>query len=146
MSSKSLNSNDIKAEALRLGFFACGIAKAEPVDAGVAASFSHWLTEGGNADMGYMTNYLDKRLDPRLLMEGARSIISVAMNYTPAARPAEGEYQLAAYALGKDYHDVVKDHLRQLAAHFGWKDALHNEDGNAHKCRIFVDSGPILER
>ena len=146
MSSKSLNSNDIKAEALRLGFFACGIAKAEPVDAGVAASFSHWLTEGGNADMGYMTNYLDKRLDPRLLMEGARSIISVAMNYTPAARPAEGEYQLAAYALGKDYHDVVKDRLRQLAAHLGWKDALHNEDGNAHKCRIFVDSGPILER
>lgn len=146
MSSKSLNSNDIKAEALRLGFFACGIAKAEPVDAGVAASFSLWLTEGGNADMGYMTNYLDKRLDPRLLMEGARSIISVAMNYTPAARPAEGEYQLAAYALGKDYHDVVKDRLRQLAAHFGWKDALHNEDGNARKCRIFVDSGPILER
>lgn len=85
MNSKSLNkqdlTNEIKAEALRLGFFACGIARAEHVDKATTDHINRWLKEGKYANMEYMANYTDKRLDPRLLMEGAKSIICVALNY-----------------------------------------------------------------
>ena len=82
-------SHRIKAEALRLGFSACGIAKAEPVDEETARAFRNWLRQGGHATMQYMENYEDKRLDPRLLMPGVKSIISVALNYTPET-PVKG--------------------------------------------------------
>ena len=104
-------SHEIKAEALRLGFSACGIARAEPVDEATAAAFREWLQSGGHATMQYMENYEDKRLDPRLLMPGVKSIISVALNYTPET-PVKG---FANYAIGKDYHDIVKQKLHQLA-------------------------------
>ena len=104
-------SHRIKAEALRLGFSACGIAKAEPVDEETARAFRNWLRQGGHATMQYMENYEDKRLDPRLLMPGVKSIISVALNYTPET-PVKG---FANYAIGKDYHDIVKQKLHQLA-------------------------------
>ena len=73
-------SREIKAEALRLGFSACGIAKAESVDAEAAKAFQSWIQRGGHATMQYMENYEDKRLDPRMLMPGVKSIISVALN------------------------------------------------------------------
>ena len=139
----------IKTEAQSLGFFACGIAKAAPVDEATAAHLHKWLEDGGNADMEYMAGYTDKRLDPRLLMNGLKSIVSVALNYTPAQSMPKEEFQFAAYALGKDYHDIVKSKLRQLAAHFGFQDELHLSDDatdDAPRCRIFVDSGPVLER
>ena len=128
-------SNDIKAEALRLGFFACGIARAEPVDDAVAASFRKWLRQGGHAGMGYMDNHTDMRLDPRLLMPEVKSIISVALNYAPAERIPEGQPQLAVYAYGQDYHDVVKQKLHQLALSMG-----------VGCYRAFCDSAPVLER
>ena len=99
-------SNRIKAEALSLGFSACGIARAEAVSPDVAEGFTAWLSNGGHATMAYMENHLEKRLDPRLLVPGTKSIVSVALNYAPAQRLPEGEYQIAAYALGQDYHDV----------------------------------------
>ncbi len=139
-------SNDIKAEAKNLGFFACGIAKAEPVAESVANRLKEWLEKGENADMAYMSNYTDKRIDPRLLMPGLKSIVSVALNYAPSQTLPEGEYQFAAYALGLDYHDIVKEKLRALAEKFGFEDELHSINPNAHHCRIFVDSGPVLER
>jgi epoxyqueuosine reductase len=139
-------SNNIKAEAINLGFFACGIAQAAPVDEKVAEALKHWLDKGGNAGMSYMNNYTDKRLDPRLLMDGVKSIVSVAMNYTPAHPMPEEGYQFAAYALGQDYHDVMKEKLRLLASKFGFEDELHSNNPNANHCRIFVDSGPVLER
>ncbi len=108
-------SESIKAEAKNLGFFACGIAKAAPVEPGIAAAFDEWLAQGGNADMAYMANHTDKRMDPRLLMPGVRSIVSVALSYVPPQRIPDGELQLAAYAYGYDYHDVMKDKLRRLA-------------------------------
>lgn len=126
---------DIKSEACNLGFFACGIAKAEPVDGAVARSLKRWLAEGDNAGMAYMNNYTDKRLDPRLLVPGVKSIISVAMNYAPADHIPEGEYQLAAYAYGQDYHDIVKARLHMLAARCGFENY-----------RVFCDSAPVLER
>ena len=134
MSSKS--SHEIKAEALRLGFSACGIAKAEPVDAETAGAFQNWLHKGGHATMQYMENYEDKRLDPRLLMPGVKSIISVALNYTPA-RPVAG---IANYAIGKDYHDIVKQKLHQLAHSSLF--TLHS----SFNYRAFADSAPVLER
>lgn len=87
--------------------------------------------------MHYLENNMEKRLDPTLLLEGARSIVVVAMNYAPSRRFPDDEYQIAAYALGKDYHDVMKERLQQLTANpsFDWGE---------HK--LCVDTVPILER
>ncbi|MBM6992196.1 MAG: tRNA epoxyqueuosine(34) reductase QueG [Prevotella sp.] len=134
-------SNDIKAEAKRLGFFACGIAKADRVSDEEEIRLRTWLQQGMNADMDWMNNYLDKRLDPRLLMDGLQSIVSVAMSYVPAKRPPKEEPQLAAYALGQDYHDVVKQRLRELALF-----VYGPENIDQARFRVFVDSGPVLER
>jgi epoxyqueuosine reductase len=143
MNSKSSNnqtlcdklSQRIKAEALSLGFSACGISHAEPVDGRTAENFKHWLGEGLQAEMNYMSNYLDKRLDPCLLMEGAKSIISVALNYYPARRIPDDQYQIALYAYGRDYHDVMKEKLQQLAIRAGLT-----------RYRAFCDTAPVLER
>ena len=146
-------SNDIKAEAKRLGFFACGIAKAAPVESATAAEVTRWLDNGCFAEMSYMNNYTDKRLNPQLLMPGLKSIVCVAMSYAPAKRMPKGQYQLASYAYGQDYHEIVKGKLRQLATHFGFEP--HTEeivvpspslDNTAPKYRVFCDSAPILER
>ncbi len=131
---KSLKDN-IKAEALRLGFFVCGFAKAGPVTDAMRQHYLDWLAEGRNADMAYLTNNLDKRFDPRLLVPGVKTIVVVALNYFPAHRLPEGEPQIADYALGLDYHDIVKQKLRQLAANVGITDY-----------RAFVDTAPVLER
>lgn len=142
----SLLTEAIKAEAKHLGFFAYGVAKAEAVDDTTARHIKDWIQKGNYADMDYMTNYTDKRLDPRLLMNGVKSIVSVALNYAPNKTIPKGEYQFAAYALGKDYHDIMKDKLRQLATKFGFEDELYSDNQITNKCRIFVDSGPVLER
>ncbi len=125
----------IKAEASRLGFFVCGFARAEPVSEAMRLHYLGWLADGRNADMAYLGNNLDKRFDPRLLMPGVKTIVVVAQNYFPARRLPEGEPQIADYALGLDYHDIVKQKLRQLAATVGIADY-----------RAFVDTAPVLER
>lgn len=125
----------IKAEASRLGFFVCGFARAEPVSEAMRRHYLGWLADGHNADMAYLGNNLDKRFDPRLLMPGVKTIVVVAQNYFPARRLPEGEPQIADYALGLDYHDIVKQKLRQLAATVGIADY-----------RAFVDTAPVLER
>lgn len=125
----------IKAEASRLGFFVCGFARGEPVSEAMRRHYLGWLADGRNADMAYLGNNLDKRFDPRLLMPGVKTIVVVAQNYFPARRLAEGEPQIADYALGLDYHDIVKQKLRQLAANVGIADY-----------RAFVDTAPVLER
>ena len=130
----------IKAKAIELGFSACGVAQATRVSQEEEASLRRWLDEGRYAEMHYMTHYLDKRLDPRLLMDGLRSIVSLAMNYAPRRRLATGEPQIAAYALGKDYHDVMKQRIHQLAAY------VSELVGHELNYRAFVDSGPVLER
>jgi epoxyqueuosine reductase len=130
-------SNKIKAEALRLGFFACGIAKAEPVDVATQRQMHEWLDVGGHADMAYMLNHEDKRLNPLLLMNGVKSIVCVALNYAPSKHFPEGEYKIAAYALGQDYHTIVKEKLHLLGKAIG----LCSDD-----YRAFCDSAPVLER
>lgn len=127
----------LKAEALRLGFSACGAARARAVAPEHARAFVQWLAEGKNAGMDYMSNYTDLRLDPRLLVPGARTVISVVLNYYPRHALAPDQYQFAYYAYGKDYHDVVRAKLRQLAAACLPADAT---------VRICVDTAPVLER
>lgn len=143
MSLRSLNNHDmkecslsykIKAEALSLGFFACGIAKAEPVEEASAEAFRQWLASSCHASMEYMANNAEKRLDPTLLMPGAKSIVCVALNYCPQMLIPEDEYQIAAYAYGLDYHEVMKEKLRLLAASIGGE------------VKICCDTVPILER
>lgn len=159
---------EIKVEAERLGFFACGIARAEPVDAETAAAVRGWISKGSQATMDYMANYTEKRLNPCLLVPGTKSIVSLAMNYAPAQTMPETEYQLAAYAYGQDYHDVMKAKLRQLAALIankfeGESDSEVGENDSdstaitipktnetnpepAGEIRVFVDTAPVLER
>lgn len=174
MTGQKISSDRIKTEALRLGFSVCGIAKAEAVDEATARQYRQWIESGRQAEMHYMENHLDKRLDPRLLMDGLKTIVCVALNYCPARRLPDGEYQIADYALGKDYHDIVKQKLHQLAqtilAPFtshpsslspleGLGEASHSSPispleglGEAShpspppSYRAFSDSAPVLER
>ena len=92
------------------------------------------------ANMNYMGNYLDKRLDPRLLMEGVRTILSVALNYYPARQLREDQYQFAWYAYGKDYHDLMKTRLTALQAYISAHSPLPLQS------RVFCDTAPVLER
>ena len=103
----------IKNKAKELGFDACGIAEVASADT-EALFFDRWIAEGCHAGMKYMENYRDIRLDPAGLVEGARSVISVALNYYPAQKQSPGSPRISYYAYGKDYHIVVKDKLRQL--------------------------------
>lgn len=129
----------IEAEALRLGFSACGFAKAEPVSDDVVHVFDHWTSSGYHAEMGYMERNRHLRLDPTQLVPGCRTLIVVALNYYPNKKlPREG-YQIAYYAYGKDYHRVVKDKLRQLLAYI--KVLVPDAEG-----RAFCDTAPLLER
>lgn len=129
----------IEAEALRLGFTACGFAKAEPVEEEAVQVLDHWVGKGYHAGMGYMERNRELRLDPTLLVPGCRTLIVVALNYYPQRLlPKEG-YQIAYYAYGKDYHRVVKDKLHQLLAYI--KTLMPEVKG-----RAFCDTAPLLER
>ncbi|MEG1543451.1 MAG: tRNA epoxyqueuosine(34) reductase QueG [Tannerellaceae bacterium] len=139
-------STRIKQEAIRLGFAACGIAEASVADSEVA-TFDRWIADGCHAGMRYMENYRDIRLNPAGLVEDARSVISVALNYYPETPQAPDAPQIARYAYGKDYHLVVKDKLRAL-----WQfiEQISDEGCTEHStiptARLFTDSAPILER
>ena len=129
----------IRTEALRLGFSACGFAKAEPVSEDMACVLDHWTDNGYHADMQYMERNRHLRLDPTQLVPGCRTLIVVALNYYPKhLLPAEG-YQIAYYAYGKDYHRVVKDKLYELFAYI--KTLMPDVEG-----RAFCDTAPLLER
>ena len=137
---------EIKAEAESLGFFACGVVPAAPVDAETAAAVRRWISKGSQATMDYMANYTEKRLNPCLLVPGTKSIVSLAMNYAPAKTMPETEYQLAAYAYGQDYHDVMKAKLRQLASIIINNFHTNNHEEPTGEIRVFVDTAPVLER
>ena len=142
----------IKAEATRLGFFACGVAEAGAVGCETALGFTQWLRHGCHAGMDYMARHADLRLDPRLLLPGARSVVSVALAYAPARQMPEGEFQLAAYAYGRDYHDAVKSRLGCLAAYIERQAAEAGclpagADGEQTQAtRVCCDTAPVLER
>lgn len=129
----------IKQEALRLGFMDCGIAKAERLDE-EAFLLETWLNQKLHGKMAYMENYFDKRIDPRLLVDGAKSVISLSYNYYTEEKQTDATTpKVAMYALGEDYHDVVKDKLQQLFQFI--QEATGQVNG-----RCFVDSAPVLEK
>ena len=136
MDKKVLQAQTIKAEAARLGFSACGLARAERVDQTQEARFRKWIAEGKHGEMDYLARNIEKRMDPRLLVEGALTIVVVAMNYQPAHLLEKPP--LARYAYGKDYHDVVRERLLALMQSLNLKPF---EDG-----RAFVDTAPVDER
>jgi epoxyqueuosine reductase len=129
----------IRQEAYRLGFDFVGIAKAEHMDE-EARRLEAWLNKDFHGKMGYMANHFDKRVDPRKLVEGAKSVISLSYNYFTDAAPKDPNApKIAKYAYGNDYHYVVKDKLKELLFF------IQNEIGAVHG-RAFVDSAPVLER
>jgi len=128
----------IKQEAKRLGFEYCGISKAEFLEE-EAPRFEKWLHQGMNGQMDYMANYQDMRLDPRLLVPGAKSVVSLLFNYYPNEKQNEGSPKVSKYAYGRDYHYVIKDKLKEFLA------SLNEHIGEVHG-RAFVDSAPVLER
>ena len=128
----------IRAKALSIGFDACGFACAEPVEQWAVEQYDRWIAAGHNDCMEYAARYRDVRNDPRLLLDGATTIISVAMNYLPPVRQQAGSPQFALYAYGRDYHEVLKEQLFRLAAY------IERETGC--KSRSCVDTAPIRER
>ena len=128
----------IKLEADRLGFISCGVSKADFLEE-EAPRLEQWLKEGKNGQMGYMENHFDKRLDPRLLVPGAKSVISLLYNYYPAVNQRDDTYKISKYAYGRDYHFVIKDKLKSLFEY------IKNEIG-AVEGRVFVDSAPVLDK
>ena len=130
-------SEEIKKEALRLGFDACGISPAD--NSGEEERYMKWIADNWHADMNYMARNIDKRIDPRLLVDGAKSIISIALNYYPHKKQASHAPQFAYYAYGKDYHDVIRGKLKELFDFIAAKQP--NVTG-----RYFSDSAPVLER
>lgn len=130
---------EIRSILTASGACAAGFAKAEPVDSSEWDRFGEWLSRGDNAGMEYMHNYPELRRDPRLLLEGAKTVISLAFSYNPAKWRHKDSGTIAAYAYGKDYHKelrrLLKPAVREISGKFP----------EAH-FRICVDSAPILER
>ena len=129
----------IKEEAKRLGFSFVGISKAEFL-ASEAPKLEKWLLENKNGKMAYMENHFDKRLNPTLLVDGSKSVISLMYNYYTSDKQKDPQApQISKYAYGQDYHDVVKEKLVQLLLF------IQSNIGEVGG-RCFVDSAPVLER
>jgi epoxyqueuosine reductase len=129
----------IKDEALRLGFMHCGIAKAGFLEE-EAPRLENWLKDNRHGQMAYMENHFDKRLDPRLLVDDAKSVISLALNYFPAEQQSDPDApKISKYAYGMDYHTVIKDKLFLLLRFI-------EDNIGAVSGRAFVDSAPVLDR
>ena len=132
------NSRLVKSIASSLGFDYCGIARAEelPED---AKRLEKWLQAGMHGTMHYMENYFDLRIDPRKLVPGAKSVITLLLNYFPEIQQPVGIPQVAKYALGKDYHSVIRIRLNSFIQQL--KDKIGDING-----RGFADSAPVLEK
>jgi epoxyqueuosine reductase len=138
MNAKEKHTSIIKSEALRLGFLSCGISKAGFLEE-EAPRLENWLNNNMNGQMRYMENHFDKRLNPTLLLEGTRSVISLLLNYYPSEFQEEDSYKISKYAYGQDYHWVIKQKLKELL-HF-----IQTEIGEVSG-RAFVDSAPVLDK
>ncbi|WP_291867618.1 tRNA epoxyqueuosine(34) reductase QueG [Maribacter sp.] len=128
----------IKEEAKRLGFLSCGISKADFLEE-EAPRLENWLKENRNGEMRYMENHFDKRLDPRLLVDGAKSVISLLLNYFPQEEQIKNTFKVSKYAYGHDYHHIIKSKLREL------QNFISEEIGEVGG-RAFVDSAPVLDK
>ncbi|MGB3006222.1 MAG: tRNA epoxyqueuosine(34) reductase QueG [Chitinophagaceae bacterium] len=132
------NSNFIRQSSRRLGFDFCGIAPVQKLDDD-ARRLESWLKKGMQGSMHYMENNFDLRIDPSLLVPGAKSVITLLLNYFPQQQQQDGTPKIAKYAFGKDYHDVIREKLTELIE-------LIKENTGEINGRGFVDSAPVLER
>ncbi|WP_229318598.1 tRNA epoxyqueuosine(34) reductase QueG [Flavobacterium ammoniigenes] len=138
MTTKSKYSQFIKSEALRLGFLSCGISEAGFLEK-EAPRLEKWLKNNSHGQMSYMENHFDKRLDPTLLVDGAKSVVSLLLNYYPSELQREDSYKISKYAYGQDYHFVIKEKLNELL--FSIQEHIGTVSG-----RAFVDSAPVLDK
>jgi len=139
MPNKTIQTKLIKDQALKLGFSFVGVSKAAFLET-EAPKLEQWLKENKNGKMAYMENHFDKRLNPTLLVDGAKSVISLMYNYyTNDKQLDEKAPKISKYAFGQDYHEVVKEKLAQLLLF------IQTNIGQVGG-RCFVDSAPILER
>lgn len=139
VSKLSNRSAEVKRLAALSGFQFCGISKAEYLEE-EAPRLESWLRNGYQGKMQYLENHFDKRLDPRKLVSGAKSVVSLIINYYPKdSSPSGKTFKIARYAYGEDYHRVVKDRL------FEFLNEIKKVFG-AVEGRAFVDSGPVMER
>ncbi|MBG0781831.1 MAG: tRNA epoxyqueuosine(34) reductase QueG [Bacteroidales bacterium] len=130
----------IKDEAIRLGFDDLGISKAQqlPED---ACLMEDWLQKGFQGDMSYLERNREKRYDPRLLVEGTATVLTVLQNYYPKEKLSENDnYKISKYAYGKDYHKLIRKKLQQLLQF------IENHTGKLEGARVFTDSAPVLDR
>lgn len=128
----------LKSRLQAAGVYKSGIARVAPVSELAVNRFDEWLTQGMNAGMTYMEKYSDIRRDPSLLLPGAVSLISCAFNYYYPIEWGDSSMRWARYALGDDYHEVVRDRLETVAE---W---ITEESGA--QCRVCVDTAPLRER
>ena len=136
---KSQLTGFIRQEAKSMGFFDCGISKVELLKED-SQKVEQWLENGHHASMSYMERNREKRYNPALLVEHAKSVITVLYNYFPKKTlPAENNYKISKYAYGKDYHFVIKQKLNNLLEKI-------EEKAGKRIARVFVDSAPVLDR
>ncbi|RXM45957.1 tRNA epoxyqueuosine(34) reductase QueG [Flavobacterium sp. YO12] len=138
INSKETYSKFIKSEAKRLGFISCGISKAGFLEQ-EAPRLEKYLKNNYNGQMAYMENHFDKRLDPTLLVDDAKSVVSLLLNYYPSEVQNEESFKISKYAYGQDYHFVIKEKLKEF---------LHSIQENIGEVsgRAFVDSAPVLDK
>ena len=128
----------VKQLAAELGFNFCGIAKATKLDDD-ARRLESWLNKGMHGSMHYMERYFDMRIDPAKLVPGARSVITLLLNYFPNEMQHNDDLKISKYAYGKDYHEVIREKLNKYIGN------MKSRIGDLHG-RGFVDSAPVLER
>ncbi len=129
----------IKAEANRLGFMSCGISKAGFLEE-EAPRLENWLKKNSHGEMSYMEKHFDKRLDPTLLVDDAKSVVSLLLNYFPSDTQKDTDApKISKYAYGQDYHHVIKTKLKTL--HNYITETIGEVSG-----RAFVDSAPVLDK
>ncbi len=138
MEKKDAYTKWVKDEAKRLGFTACGIARASFLEE-EAPRLEQWLMNDYHGTMQYMENHFDKRLDPTLLVPGAKSVISLLYNYFPSEVQNPNSFQISKYAYGEDYHHVIKKKLNEMVS------SMQEVLGSFH-ARVFTDSAPVMER
>ncbi|MCG8579377.1 MAG: tRNA epoxyqueuosine(34) reductase QueG [Bacteroidales bacterium] len=130
----------IKEKAFELGFSDVGYAMVERLNQD-ESRLKEWLDNDFQAGMGYMNNHFEKRVNPAMLVEGAKSVISVLINYKPQEEQQDKKApKLARYAYGKDYHFVIKEKLQELF------DFIKEEIYPSLEGRVFTDSAPVLDR
>lgn len=123
---------------MTLGFLSCGISRADFLEQ-EAPRLEKWLNKNYHGQMDYMENHFDKRLDPRLLVDGAKSVVSLLLNYYPSEIQNPASYKISKYAYGEDYHFVIKEKLKELLQF------IQEEIGEVNG-RVFVDSAPVLDK